>query len=190
VRTLARLLGGMACAAAVFVGGPARAELPAEATSWNQLGEPARSGLAQGSTTVATHLALVEAGGPRTLRLGFSFDHMLRDRWGVVGGVAAPFAGVLFAPVHLGVRFHALARSPIDPYATAYGGVALLHPEGEKATLEPVVGANLGLAYHYWGFAFLGVDFGLEHASYASVDSGRILGLTTYVMTWRSGVRF
>lgn len=168
----------------------AHAEPPPGATSWNQLGEPARSGLSQGATTLGVSLALVAPAELRTVRLGFSFEHLLRDRWGVVGGVAAPFAGVLFAPLQLGVRFHALARSPLDPYATVTGGVALTHPNGEEPTLEPFFGANAGLAFHYWGFAFLAADLGFEHATYSSAASGRIRGLSTYVASLRTGVTF
>jgi hypothetical protein len=168
----------------------ARAELPADASSWNQLGEAPASGIGRGSTTLSTHLSLVRPAGTTTLRLGFSFEHLLRDRWGLVGGVAAPFGGVLFAPAHVGVRFHVLPRAPLDPYLGAYAGLAVVHPRGEVVTAEPFVGAHAGLALHYFGFGFLAFDGGLEHATYASTASGTIRDLTTYVLTWRSGVSF
>lgn len=174
----------------VLASGSARAELPSDATSWNQLGQTPASGISRGSTTLATNLSLVRPAGTTTLRLGFSFEHLLRDRWGLVGGVAAPFGGVLFAPAHLGVRFHALPRAPLDPYLGVTAGLAIVHPEGEVVTAEPTVGAHAGLALHYVGFAFVAFDGGLEHATYASAASRTVFDLTTYTLTWRSGVSF
>ncbi|MBK8214025.1 MAG: hypothetical protein IPK71_09765 [Myxococcales bacterium] len=177
-------------AALVLVPCVARAELPSDATSWNQLGQTPASGLSRGSTTLATNLTLVRPAGTTTLRLGFSFEHLLRDRWGLVGGVAAPFGGVLFAPAYAGVRFHVLPRSPLDPYLGVTAGLAIVHPKGEVVTAEPTVGAHAGLALHYVGFAFVAFDGGLEHATYASAASRTIFDLTTYTLTWRTGVSF
>lgn len=135
--------------------------------NWNQWDEDGRDGVVQGSTKVALGVDYALVGGSdHTVRLALELEHLLRNRWGLVGTVALPVAGTWVAPASLGVRFHILPKLPVDPFVGLGGGVAWLAPSGLPATAAPLAEARAGLAFYTLGFFFAQLEGGYDFVRY------------------------
>jgi hypothetical protein len=149
---------------------------PAPTNNWNQWDDDGRDGVVQGSTKVALGVDYALVGSSdHTVRLALELEHLLRNRWGLVGTVALPVAGTWVAPASLGVRFHLLPKLPIDPFLGLGGGVAWLAPSGLRATAAPLGEARTGLAFYALGFFFAQLEGGYDFVRYgrAGVEMDR-----------------
>ena len=101
-----------------------------------------------------------------TVRIGLELEHLLRNRWGLVGELALPVAGQWVAPASLGIRFHFLPKFPLDPFVGLAGGVTWLAPDGLPSIAAPIAEARAGLAVYYFGLFFLQIEGGYDFVRY------------------------
>ena len=144
--------------------------------NWNQWDDDARDGVMQGTTKLSLGADYALVGSTdHTVRLALEVEHLLRNRWGVVGTVALPLGGTWVAPASLGLRFHFLPKFPLDPFVGVAGGVAWVAPSGLPATAAPLAEARAGLAYYYFGLFFAEVEGGYDFVRYgrAGVEMDR-----------------
>jgi hypothetical protein len=151
---------------AIFWAEDAAAE-PARTNNWNQWDDDARDGVMEGTTKLSLGVDYARVGAAdHTVRLAFELEHLLRDRWGIVGTVALPLDGAWVAPASLGLRFHFLPKFPLDPFVGVGGGVTWLAPSGLPAAAAPIAEARAGLAYYYFGFFFAQLEGGYDFVRY------------------------
>lgn len=173
--------------ALVLVTEDARAA-PPRTNNWNQWDDDASNGVSQGLTKLSLAFDYARAGDDHALRLGGEFEHLLRDRWGLVGSFALPVAGTWVAPGTLGLRFHLLPKTPVDPFLGLSGGFAWLRPDGVAAELVPMVAARGGLALYVSGLFFVQAEGGYDFVRYSA--NGVAFDLGGAVITGRLGVYF
>ncbi|HEY2515187.1 MAG TPA: hypothetical protein VGI39_30180, partial [Polyangiaceae bacterium] len=97
-------MGAAACLALTLRAASARA---ATDNHWNQWDDDGLDGVVQGTTLLGLGANYALAGSTdHTVRLALEGEHLLRDRWGVVGSLGLPVDGAWIAPAELGLRFH------------------------------------------------------------------------------------
>jgi hypothetical protein len=160
----------------------------ARAETWSQWSTPAVSGVGQGATKLGIGVDWAHVPGDHSLRLAGDFEHMLRDRIGLVGRAALPIDGAWVAPATLGLRFHLLPLSPLDPYVGGGGGLAWMRFPGRDARIDPTIDAEAGLTFHYWGLFYLEAGVRYDLVRYSAPDAGA--DLSGLVVGGRSGVYF
>ena len=161
-----RLVATLALFAATATTARAHAD-PVRTNNWNQWDDDARDGVVQGATKLSVGVDYALAGSTdHTVRLAIELEHLLRNRWGVVGDLALPVAGTWIAPATLGLRFHFLPKFPLDPFLGVAGGVAWVAPNGLQATASPIAEGRAGLAYYYFGLFFVQVEGGYDFVRY------------------------
>jgi hypothetical protein len=171
---------------AVLVTGTTRAR---GANNWNQWDDDALDGVTEGTTKVGLGVDYARVGpSDHTVRLAAEVEHLLKARWGVLGGVALPVAGEWVAPAWLGVRFHALPKFPLDPFVGLAGGVAWLAPDGLAPVAAPIAAARAGVAFHYFGLFFAQAEGGYDFVQYGR--EGVTLDLSGASFAGRLGVDF
>jgi hypothetical protein len=145
---------------------------PAHASenNWNQWDEPAVSGIGRGTSKLSLGVDWGHVPGSHALRLGFGFEHMLRDHWGLTAQTGLPIDGEWIAPLLLGVRFHALPKSPVDPFVGVSGGAAWMRPTGRDARVDPMASAQAGVTVYYFGLLFLELHARYDVARYAAAE--------------------
>lgn len=161
----------------------------AKTNNWNQWNDDARDGVVQGMTKLAlgADYALV---GPseHTVRLSLEVEHLLRDRWGIVGDLALPLQGEWVAPATIGIRFHFIPKFPLDPFLGLAGGVAWLAPDTLASVAAPIAEARAGLAFHYFGLFFVQIEAGYDFVRYGR--DGVTLDVGGASFSGRLGVSF
>jgi hypothetical protein len=162
----ARITLALASASFAFAATPAEAQT-ARTNNWNQWDDDARDGVMQGTTKLAlgADYALVGS-SDHSVRLALELEHLLRDRWGIVGNLALPLDGAWVAPASLGLRFHFVPKYPLDPFVGLGGGVAWLAPSRLAAAAAPLGEARAGLAYYYFGVLFAQIEGGYDFVRY------------------------
>jgi hypothetical protein len=162
---------------------------PAPTNNWNQWDDDARDGVTEGTTKLGLGVDYAQVGSQdHTVRLALEVEHLLRNRWGVVGSLALPVAGEWVAPATLGLRFHFVPKFPLDPFLGVAGGVAWLAPDGIAAVGAPIASARAGLAFHYFGLFFAQVEGGYDFVQYGR--EGVTLDLGGAQFAGRLGVDF
>lgn len=134
---------------------------------WNQWDDDGLDGVVEGTTMLGLGANYALSGSSEhTVRLVFEGEHLLRDRWGVVGSVGLPVDGAWIAPAELGLRFHLFPKFPIDPFVGIDGGIAWLRPPGLEDMAAPMVDLRAGAAAHYFGIFYAQVDGGYDLVRY------------------------
>lgn len=160
---------------------------PAPTNNWNQWDDDGRDGVTQGTTKLALGIDYAQVGSRGdTLRLALEVEHLLRDRWGLVGTLALPVGGEWVAPASLGVRFHLVPKFPLDPFLGLAGGVAWLAPDRVAPVAAPIGSARAGLAFHYLGLFFAQMEGGYDLVSYGR--EGVTIDLSGAIFAGRLGV--
>ena len=161
-------MSGCTAVLAVLIGAaPVAHADPARTNNWNQWDDNGRDGVMEGETKLALGVDYARVGASdHTTRLALEIEHLLRNRWGVVGTAALPVEGTWLAPASLGLRFHFVPKFPLDPFVGVAGGVAWMAPHGLTATAAPLGEARAGLAYYYFGYFFVQLEGGYDFARY------------------------
>jgi len=140
---------------------------PPRTNNWNQWDDDARDGVMEGESKLSMGVDYARTGASEhTARLALEVEHLLRNRWGVVGTLALPFDGAWVAPATLGLRFHFVPKFPLDPFVGVAGGVAWLAPHAIDATAAPLAEARAGVAFYYFGLFFAQVEGGYDFVRY------------------------
>jgi hypothetical protein len=163
------LLPSSRCAAlALLLGAPSLAHAdPPRTNNWNQWDDNGHDGLMEGVTKLSWGVDYARVGASdHVTRLALEGEHLLRDRWGMVGTLAVPVGGTWVAPASLGLRFHFVPRFPLDPFVGVAGGVSWLAPHGLPAAAAPLGEARAGIAYYYFGFFFAQLEGGYDFVRY------------------------
>jgi hypothetical protein len=145
-------------------------------------------GVAQGVTKLSTAFEYAVTGSDHVFRIGGEFEHMLRNRWGLVGSLSIPVSGEWVATSTLGVRLHALPRSRIDPFVGSAAGFAWVNPAHASATLLPMLGMRAGISFFSTGPYFVQAEGGYDFVKYSHGGVGFDLGGP--VATVRAGFSF
>jgi hypothetical protein len=157
--------------------------------NWNQWDDDARDGVTEGTTKAGIGVDYAQVGTQgHTVRIALEVEHLLRNRWGLVGTLALPVGGERVAPASLGVRFHFVPKFPLDPFVGVAGGVGWLAPDGIAGIAAPMGSARAGVAFHYFGLFFAQAEGGYDVAQYGR--EGVTLNLSGAVFAARLGVDF
>ena len=182
------VIGGVVLGLGTATARSARAD-PARTNNWNQWDDDARDGVTQGTTKLALGIDYAQVGSRGdTVRLTLEVEHLLRDRWGLVGTLLLPVGGEWVAPASLGVRFHLVPKFPLNPFLGLAGGVAWLAPDGLAPIAAPIGSARGGVAFHYLGLFFAQVEGGYDFVSYGREEV--TINLSGATFTGRLGVEF
>jgi hypothetical protein len=178
--------------AAMLAATTAEADPPAPTQNWNQWDDDARDGVMEGSTKLSlgvdyTSYTSAPSEG-HTVRLALELEHLLRNRWGVVGTLGLPLQGNWIAPATLGLRFHFVPKFPVDPYLGLAGGVAWVAPDTLTAIAAPVASARAGIAFYYLGLFFAQLEGGYDVVRYGR--GGVDLDLSGVTFAGRLGLAF
>jgi hypothetical protein len=147
-----------------------------------------RAGVAQGVTTMSSAFEFAKTGSGHGFRVGGEFEHMLRNRWGLVGSLSIPVSGPWVAPGTMGLRVHALPGHAVDPFLTFGGGFAWVNPTNVPADLVPMLAMRLGLSLYTTGIYFVQAEGGYDFVHYSHAGLG--FDLSGLVATGRAGFYF
>jgi hypothetical protein len=150
--------------------------------------ERPRVGVVEGLTKLSLALEYARVGDQGAVRVGGDFEHMLRNRWGLVGSLSIPVSGPWVVPGTMGMRVHANPGGAFDPFFGAAGGFAWVNPTNRPADVVPMLAMRLGLTWFTTGIYFLQLDGGYDFVRYSHAGIGFDLGGP--VLTGRVGFDF
>jgi hypothetical protein len=168
---------------------PAKADSPPDGSDGED-GPDARPrvGIAQGVTKLSLAFEYAGVGSDHGWRVGGDFEHMLRNRWGLVGSLSLPVSGPWVVPATMGMRVHAAPGQAFDPFVGVAGGFAWLDPTNIPADIVPMLSMRLGATLFSRGIYFLQVDGGYDFVHYSHGGIG--FDLSGAVVTGRTGFYF
>jgi len=180
----------MGAAAAILLLGfaPSRGQADSRPDSVDDASERPRRGVAQGVTKLSLAVEYAGVGSEHGWRVGGDFEHMLRNRWGLVGSMSLPVSGPWVLPATMGIRLHALPGETVDPFVGVAGGFAWVNPTNIPADVVPMLSMRLGVTLFSTGIYFLQADGGYDVVHYSHGGVG--FDLSGIVVTGRTGFYF